>query len=129
MASGYWHRPELTAERFIPNPFDRDSTARLFRTGDFARYLPDGNLEFLGRDDRQIKIRGQRIELAEIEAALRAHRKIQDCVVAALGKNGVALLIADCKFQITNRTVCYAPTWFLNQRLNYPLANCASFSG
>jgi acyl-CoA synthetase (AMP-forming)/AMP-acid ligase II len=98
LAHGYWNRPELTAERFVANPFNRDSTARLFRTGDFARYLPDGNLEFLGRADRQIKIRGQRIELAEIEAALRAHREIQALRCGALVEEGSGS--ADSRFQI-----------------------------
>jgi non-ribosomal peptide synthetase component F len=108
LARGYWNRPELTAERFVANPFNRDPTARLFRTGDFARYWPDGNLEFLGRADRQIKVRGQRIELAEIEAALRTHREIQDCVVAALGEEPRGS--ADARWQIpdyqSNGSLC-----------------------
>nr|CCA29203.1 non-ribosomal peptide synthetase/polyketide synthase [Myxococcus xanthus] len=75
LARGYLNRPELTAQRFIPNPFaapsERDaSRSRLYRTGDLVRWLPDGNLEYLGRNDFQVKIRGQRVELGEIEAAL-----------------------------------------------------------
>ena len=67
---GYLNRPELTADRFIPDPFSHEPGARLYRTGDLARYLPDGNIEFLGRLDHQVKIRGHRIELGEIETVL-----------------------------------------------------------
>ena len=67
LARGYWNRPELTAEKFIHNPFSADPTSRLYKTGDLSRYLPDGNIEFLGRIDHQVKIRGYRIELGEIE--------------------------------------------------------------
>jgi len=80
---GYLNRPELTLERFIPDPFAVPSGGRLYRTGDLARYLPDGNLEFVGRIDHQVKVRGFRIELGEIEAALNQHPSIQECVVLA----------------------------------------------
>lgn len=73
IARGYLNRPELTAEHFIPDPFSRDPGARLYKTGDRARYLPDGNIEFLGRTDSQVKLHGYRIELGEIEAALTQH--------------------------------------------------------
>jgi len=78
---GYLNRPELTADRFILNPFSNDSGSRLYKTGDLVRYLPDGNIEYLGRIDHQVKIRGFRIELGEIEAVLRQHRAVQDAVV------------------------------------------------
>ena len=78
---GYLNRPELTADRFILNPFSKDSGSRLYKTGDLVRYLPDGNIEFLGRIDHQVKIRGFRIELGEIEAVLRQHLAVQDVVV------------------------------------------------
>jgi amino acid adenylation domain-containing protein len=70
VARGYLNRPELTAEKFIPDPFSRDPEARLYKTGDLARFLPDGNIEYLGRIDNQVKLRGFRIELGEIEAVL-----------------------------------------------------------
>jgi amino acid adenylation domain-containing protein len=78
---GYLNRPELTAERFIPNPFSNDSGSRLYKTGDLVRYLPDGNIEYLGRIDHQVKIRGFRIELGEIEAVLRQNPAVEDAVV------------------------------------------------
>jgi amino acid adenylation domain-containing protein len=83
LARGYLHRPELTADRFIPNPFSDEPGARLYKTGDVARYLPDGNIEFIGRTDDQVKIRGFRIELGEIEAVLRQHAAVRDAVVIA----------------------------------------------
>lgn len=114
LARGYLHSPDLTAERFIPNPFDVDSggvvnddlmrspqmSSRLYRTGDLARFRPDGNIEFLDRIDHQVKIRGFRIELGEIEAVLRQHPGVKGAVVLArenaLGnKQLVAYLIAD----------------------------------
>src|SRR6185436_15778012 len=81
LARGYLNRPELTAEKFIPDPFSAEPGARLYKTGDLARYLPDGNIEFLGRSDHQVKIRGFRIELGEIEAALRGHPAVRDAAV------------------------------------------------
>jgi len=83
VARGYLHRPELTAEKFLHNPFSMDPDARFYRTGDLARYLPDGNLEFLGRIDHQVKIRGFRIELGEVEAAITKHPTVDKCVVVA----------------------------------------------
>jgi surfactin family lipopeptide synthetase A len=81
LARGYLNRTELTTQKFIPNPFSDEPAARLYKTGDLARYLPDGNIEFLGRIDNQVKIRGFRIELGEIEAVLRQNRAVQDAVV------------------------------------------------
>jgi len=82
LAMGYWRAARETAERFVPHPVTGE---RLFRTGDLGRYLGDGNLEFLGREDGQVKIQGQRIELGEIEAALRGHPSVRDVAVAAAG--------------------------------------------
>ena len=83
VARGYWRRPELTAERFIPNPFSETADARLYRAGDLARLLPNGEIEFLGRVDDQVKLRGFRIELGEIEAALREHPMAREAIVMA----------------------------------------------
>jgi len=81
LARGYLNRPELTTEKFVPNPFSTDPEARLYRTGDLVRWRADGNLEFLGRLDHQVKLRGFRVELGEIEAALMDNPSIQECVV------------------------------------------------
>lgn len=83
LARGYLHRPDQTAEKFIPDPFSKTPGARLYRTGDLARHLPDGRLEFTGRVDHQVKVRGVRIELGEIETALRRHHAVRDAVVLA----------------------------------------------
>jgi len=83
LARGYLKRPELTAEKFIPNPFGNDPGSRLYRTGDLARYLPDGNIEFLGRMDGQVKIRGFRVEPGEIETILGQHPAVKKVVVLA----------------------------------------------
>jgi surfactin family lipopeptide synthetase A len=81
LARGYLHRPELTAEKFISDPFSSDREARLYKTGDLVRYLPNGEVDFLGRIDHQIKIRGFRIEMGEIEAVLRQHNAVNETVV------------------------------------------------
>jgi amino acid adenylation domain-containing protein len=83
LARGYLNRPDLTAEKFVTNPFGSDSDRRLYRTGDLARYLPDGNIEFLGRADNQVKIRGHRIELGEIESVLNEHPTVRESVLVA----------------------------------------------
>lgn len=83
VARGYLNRAELTGQRFIANPFSNNPNARMYRTGDLARYLPDGSIEFLGRNDFQVKIRGYRIELGEIEKLLDKHPAINKSVVIA----------------------------------------------
>ncbi len=84
LATGYLNRPELTAAKFIPHPFSTVPGDRLYRTGDMVRYDADGRIEFLGRTDLQIKLRGFRVELAEIEATLSRHPNIRDCVVTVV---------------------------------------------
>ena len=102
LARGYLNRPELTSERFIVSPFSDEPGARLYKTGDLVRYLPDGNIEFAGRIDNQVKVRGFRIELGEIEASLGQHPGVLDAVVIAsgddlAGKQLVAYVVADHK--------------------------------
>ncbi|HKH45326.1 MAG TPA: amino acid adenylation domain-containing protein, partial [Thermoanaerobaculia bacterium] len=119
VASGYWKRPELTAERFVPDPFAGRSGsggpgARLFRTGDLARWRPDGSLELQGRIDRQLKIRGLRIEPGEVEAVLASHPAVAECVVGAdpagarlvawvVPRAGSALLAAELRRYLEER--------------------------
>ena len=83
VARGYLNQPDLTKEKFLANPFVTAANTRLYRTGDSARFLPDGNIEFLGRLDQQVKIRGLRIELTEIEVALGEHPDVREAVVSA----------------------------------------------
>ncbi|MEQ1514796.1 MAG: amino acid adenylation domain-containing protein, partial [Lysobacteraceae bacterium] len=83
VARGYLHRPELTAERFLDDPFSGEAGARMYKTGDLGRWLPDGNIEYLGRNDFQVKVRGFRIELGEIEAKLLGCEGIREAVVLA----------------------------------------------
>ena len=109
LAKGYLNLPELTQEKFIPNPFAKENgksknvqTERLYRTGDLARWLQDGNIEFMGRIDRQVKIRGFRIELGEIESVLNSHPQVAEAVVITTGdvpenKRLVAYVVSDDK--------------------------------
>ncbi|ABA25098.1 Amino acid adenylation (plasmid) [Trichormus variabilis ATCC 29413] len=83
VSKGYLNRPELTIEKFIPDPFSKQPNARLYKTGDQARYLSNGNIEFIGRIDHQIKLRGYRIELGEIEAVLQQHPQVKQAIVIA----------------------------------------------
>jgi len=94
LARGYINRPEVTAERFVPNPFTRLKGDRLYRTGDVARHRPDGELEYLRRLDYQVKIRGFRIELGEIESQLVEHSGIRDAVVMVRGPGDDRQLVA-----------------------------------
>ena len=95
VARGYLNRDDLTAERFLKDPFSQQPAARMYRTGDLGRYLPDGNIEYLGRNDDQVKIRGFRIELGEIETCLARHPEVQEAVVVACeGAPGETRLVA-----------------------------------
>ena len=105
VALGYWNRPELTAEKFVADPADPDGRARLYRTGDRVRRRPDGNLEFLGRVDRQVKINGKRVELDEIEATLRRAPGVEDAaVVCPPGDPGSRKVHAYMKFRTAGDT-------------------------
>ena len=88
VARGYWKRAELTAAKFIPDPFSNQAGGRLYRTGDFARWRADGTLEYAGRSDDQIKLRGFRIELGEIEAVLAQHHAVRQAAVAVQEEQG-----------------------------------------
>jgi len=103
LARGYLNRSDLTAEKFIPDPFSKKMGSRLYRTGDLCRFLPEGNIEFLGRIDQQVKVRGYRIELGEIESIINKHPKIKESVVDAriferADKRLVAYIVADPDF-------------------------------
>ncbi|MEH1899097.1 MAG: amino acid adenylation domain-containing protein [Nostoc sp.] len=87
LARGYLNRADLTNQKFIPNPFSNDAKSRLYKTGDLARYLPDGNIEFLGRIDDLVKIRGFRVELGEVEAVLSKHPQINQAVAKVYGES------------------------------------------
>ena len=97
LARGYLNRPDLTAAKFIPSPFSEGYSSRLYKTGDMARYLPDGNIEFLGRTDDQIKIRGFRVELGEIETVVNQYPDVEQAVVTVcqndLGENSLVAYV------------------------------------
>jgi amino acid adenylation domain-containing protein len=104
LARGYLKRPELTAEKFIPDGFNHEAGARLYKSGDLARMLPDGTIEYLGRIDHQVKIRGFRIELGEIEGTLASHPGVRESVVVARedepgDKRLVAYIVPDSDYQ------------------------------
>ena len=94
LARGYFARPDLTDERFVPNPFRSDPGQRMYRTGDLCRHRSDGTIEYLGRLDQQIKLRGFRIELGEIEVLLAKHEDVQQAVVTVFEVGGERRLIA-----------------------------------
>src|SRR5262249_19728010 len=86
---GYLNRPELTAEKFVPDPYGEDPGGRLYRSGDRGRWLATGELEYLGRSDQQVKVRGHRVELGEIESALHQHKAVREAAVVGRGESGV----------------------------------------
>ena len=118
VARGYFNRAELTAEKFIPDPFSRSAGARMYSTGDMVRYLADGQLEFLGRKDQQVKVRGFRVELGEIETVLREHEGIREAVLTAYadthGDTHLAAYIVPAGEQAPTRSELHA---FLRDKL------------
>ena len=124
---GYWRRPDLTAERFVPDPFSGTPGGRLYRTGDKVRWRPDGQIEFLGRFDHQVKIRGFRIELGEVEANLLAHPDVKTAAALALpGPGGALQLVAFAAPRpgatvtaaaLRERLAAHLPAWYLPSSL------------
>ncbi|KAG0333048.1 hypothetical protein BG004_000997, partial [Podila humilis] len=107
VAKGYLNRPDLTAERFLPDRFSKVQGTRMYKTGDLVRYLPDGNLVFIGRNDDQVKIRGYRVELAEIESLLVEHPHVREVVVLVIGEAGddkrlVTYVVAEPRENLVN---------------------------
>ncbi|MGA9773581.1 MAG: amino acid adenylation domain-containing protein [Blastocatellia bacterium] len=123
LARGYLNRPELTAEKFVPDSFSDQPGSRLYRTGDLACYLPDGNIEFLGRLDYQVKMRGFRIEMGEIESVLSSHRAVQESVVVAhndaLGDKQLVAYVVPRRNQ-ANEALCAEDRTAINQMEIWP---------
>lgn len=118
LARGYLNRADLTADNFVPNAFSKEAGARMYKTGDLARYLADGNIEFLGRTDNQVKIRGFRIELEEIDVVLRQHRKVRDAIVhARQDASGEKQLVAYVVAQPESRPTAIDLRGFLKEKL------------
>jgi len=121
LARGYLRRPDLTAERFVPDPFSREAGARWYRTGDLARYLPDGNIVYEGRVDRQVKLHGFRIELAEIESCLARHPAVRDCAVIVRedrpGRKSLAAYVVPLPEQTSDQTTPNELRAFLTSKL------------
>jgi amino acid adenylation domain-containing protein len=117
LAHGYLKRPDLTAERFIPNPFSNRPGSRMYKTGDLTRYLPDGNVEFLGRNDFQVKIRGIRIELGEIEVEIKRHPAVRESAVVLAKHGEESRLVAYVAFQPEQIVNSKELRQFLHERL------------
>jgi len=123
VATAYAGQPELTRERFRPDPFDPAARWQIFRTGDLARFLPDGQLEYVGRVDDQIKIRGQRVEPAEVELALRSHPAVADAAVVAVpdpaqGARMVAFVVATADVpSLRSQVAGRLPGWMIPSRI------------
>jgi amino acid adenylation domain-containing protein len=117
LAHGYLKRPDLTAERFVPNPFNNKPGSRMYKTGDVARYLADGNLEFVGRNDFQVKLRGMRIELGEIEVELKKHPAVREAAVILAKDGQESRLVAYLVFQLDQAVGSKQMRDFLHTRL------------
>jgi amino acid adenylation domain-containing protein/non-ribosomal peptide synthase protein (TIGR01720 family) len=125
VARGYLARPGLTAERFVPDPFAEGPGGRMYRTGDLARRLADGALEFLGRTDQQVKVRGFRVEPGEVEDALLAHPAVREAAVAAREERGGARLVAYVVLRDGETMDAAGLRSFLRERLPEPLVPSA----
>jgi amino acid adenylation domain-containing protein len=101
LARGYLNHPQMTAEKFVPNPFSRRPGARMYKTGDLARYRPDGSIEYVGREDHQVKVRGFRVELEDVETILKQHPAVADAAVLAReefeGRKVLVACVVPCK--------------------------------
>ncbi|MBF2007873.1 MAG: amino acid adenylation domain-containing protein [Chlorogloeopsis fritschii C42_A2020_084] len=117
IARGYLNQPQLTAEKFIPNPFSHQPGTRLYKTGDLARYLPNGEIEILGRVDYQVKIRGFRIELGEIEARLNQHPNVSEAVVKVWEDEGDKRLVGYVSSQVKPQLTVSQLRSFLKEQL------------
>ena len=117
LALGYLKRPELTAERFIAHSFEPSSSVRLFKTGDLGRYLPNGEIEYLGRTDNQVKIRGMRVELGEIETVLASYPQVRDAVVLLADRSGRERLTAYLEMHFGQRLEIDGLRRYLRSRL------------
>ncbi|MBD2300898.1 non-ribosomal peptide synthetase [Nostoc sp. FACHB-190] len=117
VAQGYLNRPELTAQKFISHPLKNSTSERLYKTGDLGRYLPDGNIEFLGRIDRQVKMRGYRIELTAIEAILLQHPVVQEAIATVIEDSNGKRLIAYIVLQQKPAPTTQEFRSFLRQKL------------
>jgi acyl-CoA synthetase (AMP-forming)/AMP-acid ligase II len=94
LAKGYFKRPELDSQRFLPNPFSDSSGTRLCKTGDRGRFLPDGNIEYLGRIGTMVKVRGFRVELGEVQALIHSHPAVRECIVLTKPSHGQSQAIS-----------------------------------
>ena len=121
LSRGYLRRPDLTAERFVPAPLSREAGARWYRTGDLARYLPDGNIVYEGRADRQVKLLGFRIELGEVESCLARHPAVRDCVVIVRedrpGRKNLAAYVVTSPEETSDQTTPDELRAFLTSKL------------
>lgn len=117
VARGYWNQPELTRERFVADPFRPGTGERIYRTGDLGRFRFDGNIEILGRADRQIKLRGFRIEPMEVESHLRQHRSIREVVVGVRSVAGNDSLVAWCVLHAGGELSAEGAAQFVSQRV------------
>lgn len=111
VARGYWRRPELTATRFLPDPFNPAGLGRVYRTGDLARYRHDGRIQLLGRIDHQIKLRGHRIEPGEIEVAIERHPSVRQAVVVVHGEGAAKQLVAYLRLASESAEADSLRTW------------------